>query len=70
MNTEIINFIDSIINFCQHVLQIPIDLYTKGLVICPWVVQWIDYFKVEYNIDIMNVIEELKDVLEQLEMMG
>ena len=70
MNADITSFVESIINFCQSVLQIPIKLYTWGLDICPWVVEWIEYFNIEYGIDIMGIIPELEKVIEQLEMIG
>lgn len=70
MNTDVLNLIDSLINFCQSVLQIPIKLYTWGLDICPWVIDWIEYFNAEYGVDIMNIIPELEKIIEQLEMIG
>ena len=70
MNADIISFIESIINFCQSVLQIPKILYTKGVELCPWVVEWIEYFNIEYGIDIMGIIPELEKIIEQLEMIG
>ena len=70
MNADVTSFIDSLINFCQSVLQIPIILYTKGLELCPWAVEWIEYFNVEYGVDIMSIIPELEKIIEQLEMIG
>lgn len=70
MEVDVLSFVESIITFCQSVLQIPITLYTKGLELCPWCVEWIEYFNVEYGIDIMSIIPELQKIIEQLEMIG
>lgn len=66
METEILNFISSLINFCEKVLTIPLDLYTKGLVICPWVPQWIEYFKTEHNVDIIGILPQMQEILKEL----
>ena len=70
MEVDVLSFVESIITFCKSVLQIPITLYTKGLELCPWVIEWIEYFNIEYGIDIMGIIPELEKIIEQLEMIG
>ena len=70
METEIINLINSLINFCEKVLSIPLDLYTKGLEICPWATQWIEYFKTEYDVDIIGILPQIQKIIEQLKMIG
>ena len=54
MNPDVVEFIMSLINFCESVLSIPESIYTFGLETCPWVLEHIEMIKVEYNIDIFN----------------
>lgn len=66
MNPDVVEFIMSLINFCESVLSIPESIYTFGLETCPWVLEHIEMIKVEYNIDILGMLPKFTDLLQEL----
>lgn len=67
MSPDVLNFIESIIHFCKSVLNIPITLYTKGLEICPWVLEQIVEVEAQTGIDIFSIIPELQKLIVELD---
>ena len=50
MSADVYSFIESLVMFCKSVLEIPIELYTFGLEVCPWVLDFITEMKRLSNI--------------------
>ena len=67
MSADVYSFIESLVMFCKSVLEIPIELYTFGLEVCPWVLDFITEMKIEHGIDILGVIPELQNVIQELD---
>ena len=67
MDANVFDFIESLVMFCKSVLEIPIELYTTGLEICPWVFEFLMDIKVEHGIDILGIIPDLQNVIRELE---
>lgn len=67
MDANVFDFIESLVMFCKSVLEIPIELYTTGLEICPWVFEFLMDVKVEHGIDILGIIPDLQNVIRELE---